>query len=61
MSHDFSARISKGVSAEEDAAEAESCQDFRARRPIWPSPSGPSSPGNEAVSLKPVSRRTSSH
>ena len=36
-------------------------QDLRARRPIWPSPSGPSSPGNEAVSVKPVSRKTSSH
>ena len=34
---------------------------LRARRPIWPSPSGPCRPGIEAVSAKPTSFSADSH
>ena len=56
MSHEFCAGISDRVSGK--AGPATFCQDLRARRPIWPSPSGPAIPGSEAVSVNPVSRRT---
>ena len=53
MSQDFSAGISKSVSGAEDEAAAESCQALRASRPIWPSPSDPSSPGSRSGLVKP--------
>ena len=37
------------------------CHALRARMPIWPSPCGSINPGNEVVSLKPVSPSTVSH